>query len=935
MQHLHPNPSALFTRLNRGRVALLLALLALLVGCGAQPAANMSKEDSDFNNVEVERQEDAGTYDDASTGGSYDTSQEFDASYDFDAGAYDDASGPTEGAPGYNPDLDPVAGPLPECRTEPVGPQANGRLGARVFVPSYRLDLSALSSHQSFRAHIHQLIRDEVLPCTPEEAASLVVFPEAMSLPMLLIGPKAAAARQMDDASRALSSMIAAVPNAYAFYGEKYPDTSTNARFALAMTDPLVRATYDTFGQLAAHYQLYISVTVTLPAFKRVEDPERVPRLADPDIVEPLYAYEAESAEIYTRQLIFSPDGELLDETLKSYVNPMGRQQLGLSDARVGSLHTFESPWGASAVAISDAALMPDIQDRLDDLGARVLLQPNAQRGSWAGAPSTTNDADDALAPIWQPDRFMLGAYNLVQRSPRMTRGYVPQITGDFFELYFDGQVQMVGDAHHSPQGAAFIGQDSAAAGNFFVGPWVVEDPAVAHPEWSTEERRAALRATGERLAPGASDPLDISGVEGVWANDLPAPPDTAPAVETHPAIVAVADRIYVAASQGRIGERGLRMQVLHSNSDAWSTDESAPTPLADLSISVPDYDLIRPTMAAKEDHLHIVAELIGDDENRLVYLNFDREQNRFVGEPKIIDAQFVGPRAYHPDLKISGDVLNMTWVQEINGVNRAVFAQTNLNAPFESLSVRTEIDRRADETMALPGNMQGANGQAPASQWDARLAVTQGAIAVTWMNYRDSNWEILASASVDGGLSWSRAIRVDAVPQGVQAFNASPTIAAISRRSFALAWTDARATRPNTRVAAAMLTVTSDGQIHMPRPATLLDAGLLGAPGQHDDLEASTGQTDWHWRPVIIPETLYFSVYYEALSGARRSIKRTRIERTTATQLITDTVANDTGAGGYFPSVTSNNGAAFVAFEELDTLESRGSKTRVMRAGD
>src|SRR5690554_4857674 len=100
MQHLHPNPSALFARLKRGRVALLLALLALLVGCGAEPAANNAKEIPDFNNVGAGNQEDAGTYDDASTSDNYDTSQEFDATSD------DDASAPIEGTPGgYNPDL--------------------------------------------------------------------------------------------------------------------------------------------------------------------------------------------------------------------------------------------------------------------------------------------------------------------------------------------------------------------------------------------------------------------------------------------------------------------------------------------------------------------------------------------------------------------------------------------------------------------------------------------------------------------------------------------------------------------------------------------------------------------------------------------------------------------------------------------------------------
>jgi|GEM_PF-6885597 len=888
MLHLYPDNRAALPRFKPARAVLMAVLFAFLMGCGADASpVDHGNDNSSANNTVDENGADAGDLTDTSTGGANpDAGDEYDASESADASdEFDDESS-------YDEDLHPPEAPLGDCLTEHVGPDAPGRLGARIFIPSYRLDFDALASHQSYREHIHQLVRAQVVPCMPANAATLVVFPEAMSLPMLLIGRKAAAARQMQDSSSALSAMIAQVPEANAYYAEKYPTISANSRFMLAMTDPLVRATYDTFGQLAAHYGLYISVSVTLPEFSRVQDPAEVRRLADPDITHPGYAYRAEGAEIYSRQLLFGPDGEVRDETLKTYLSQMGREELGLNDAPLRTLHTFESPWGSSAVTQSDTALMPDVQDRLDDLGARVILQPNALPGGWADGT------------IWQPDRFMLGSYNLVQRSPRIARSYVPQLTGNFFEILFDAQIQMVADAHAHPESHAFIGQQNPAPGTIFIGPWVVEDPQIAHPEWSLDARRAQLQETGARMAPDASVPLDGGAVQGVWSNDLPAP-ELVAAIETHPALLATPEHLYLATSQGEVGARGLRMQV-------FSPDQDAPQLLAEAQVSLPGYDLIRPTIAAGDSQIHIVAELLSGAQNRLAYFTYHIPTRRFVGEPLIIDTQFVGAHAYHPAIAVSGDVLNMTWVQEINGVNRAFFAQTSLGAPFENLSVRTEIARRADETMAYPDSVHSdAERQAPASQWDARLAVTPSAIAVIWMNYRAPNWEVLAAASVDGGLSWSRALRVDTVPEHVQALNASPTIEAIEGRRFAIAWTDARATRPETRIGLAMLTVASNGAVSMATPARLIDMDAQDDVSQED----AAGQTRWSWRPSLAADAQGFSVYYESLNGAQRSIWHTRLD--VEGRLIRSESLGDS-ASGYFPSAASTHRGAFLAFEAL-----------------
>lgn len=938
MPHFLPQNADSLAVPTRYRIAIIAVLVALLMGCGGDKmnAANdLNAQDTPWddatnggNNNFSDAQntaQDTG-YEPHDSGSSSDT-----ASY-ADASDFTDASGVSNTDSSYTPDLDASGGSDGACETERVGSDLVAPTGARVFVPSYRFDLDALESHQSFREHIHQLVRNKVLPCMPRQGASLVLFPEAMSLPMLLIGPKAAQVRQMSDSNRALSSMITAVPDAFGYYGEKYPNSSPNSRFILAMTDPVVRATYDTFGSIAALYNLYLSVTVTLPEFKRVDDPDRVARLADPDITAPAYAYEADSSDVYSRQILFGPDGEVVDETRKTYLSSMGREQLGLSDARLSAVHTFETPWGPSAVTISNAALMPNVQDRLDDLGAQVLLQPNAQTGGWATAQNLPIDLPDEdgvnATSIWQPDRFMLGAYNLVQRSPRVSRSYVSQMTGNFFEITLDGQVQMVADAQTHPESDAFIGQQNSAPGNFFVGPWVVDDPSGAHPEWSVAQRRDELQQAGAELSQDSGSSSDTSFVDDVWSNDLRAELQYPGTVETQPAVVATSEHIYLATSKGDIGQRALHLQVYQPGDIGGVSTPDTHQPITESAVTVPGYDLVRPAIAAGDQRIYIVAELIAENENRLAYFAYDSTQNQFVGTPKIIDTDFVGQRAYHPSIKAGADVLNMTWVQEINGVNRALFAQTSLSAPFENLSVRTEIADRADDVMsAQPGGTQGMNApQPPASQWDARLAVSPGAIAVTWMNYRAPHWEILASASVDGGLSWSRPTRVDAVPEYVQALNASPTIESMGARKFALAWTDARASRPNTRIGVTMLAVSPNGAVTPTQPARLIDAQLpidIGA-----DLQE---QTHWFWRPTIVRNGDLMSVYYEALNGAERSIQRAQFNAQ-GSPIGTQTITINGGNGGYFPAAAPTDYGVFVAYETLAPDDVGGSIVQVIR---
>ncbi|MFP4596602.1 MAG: hypothetical protein ACLFVJ_00030 [Persicimonas sp.] len=781
----------------------------------------------------------------------------------------------------YDAALADLGPPSSSCSTEVVNAEGRREAVARVFVPNYRLDLDVLDSHAAFREHIHRLIHEKVVPCIDDSRPTVVVFPESMGLPMLFIGDKAASARQMDDSANAFTSLVSDVEPAFNYYGEKFPDTPVASRSLLAMTDTVVRATYDTFGQLAERYDLYISTTVDLPDFEKTTDARRVDQLGDFDYAVHDYAYEATSPEVQNRQVLFGPDGTVVDQTLKTYVSQTEIEQFDLASGDFRDIHTMSTPWGATGVVISESAWMPDVQDRLDDLGAQVIFQPESSADGWIQPPPE----DSQSASRWEPDVFMLGAWHLVQRSPRATHGFVAQMTGNFMDRPFDGQIQMIEKAAAQPPsddatGDRFVGQRGPVPGNLFIGPWVVEDPVASDPEMSLEARRAELRDTAAKLLPGSGDPIEGEYVEGMWAAELSNDgPDRRRSVQTHPSATRLGDALFVASSNGVVGQRELRLQRLMGDGQDESHD-----------LAVDGYDLIRPSIAADHTSVHIVAELIGDGENRLFYAAFDPDANDFVAQ-RIIDTSLVGRWAFHPSLVAHQDSLHLSWIQRVGEANRAYYGQTSLRDPFTKLTVDTPVEPRPSSRPPLRSN-----------QWDARLAVDEMALAVTWLDFQNGHWEVLAAVSTDGGLNWSPPTRLDAVPSGVEALNSTPTIRALGDGQFLAAWTEGRTTRPATRIGYRSFDLSRNGEI------VLDDPQLVDASAPYDQ---------WHWRPALLDHAQGAAVVFESLGAEGWSLKMARLNDD-FTPARTSMPVEASSNAKHFPVVEADGQYPVVVYEQL-----------------
>jgi hypothetical protein len=157
----------------------------------------------------------------------------------------------------------------------------------------------------------------------------------------------------------------------------------------------------------------------------------------------------------------------------------------------------------------------------LDQLGANVLIQADANDGQWTGP-----DGSDT-AEHWQPLSWMGSAWRAVS-DPTVHFAYAvnPMMVGNLADTPFDGQSAILergrrGTGCHYIGNAAFIpGQDDPALRGYAgrkaqflaLAPWVVPDAS-----------RSALAKIGTQLAGGTGRG---QYVQTVLIADLPFPVD-------------------------------------------------------------------------------------------------------------------------------------------------------------------------------------------------------------------------------------------------------------------------------------------------------------------------------------------------------------------------------------------------------------------------
>lgn len=386
------------------------------------------------------------------------------------------------------------------------------RSSARLFAVAYRHHVSRAESYETFERSLDQLFEAAIAPDLAGDRPNLVCFPEAMGLMAMFVGPRGRAGRELLAENVNELAAVGALGPPYApqisYYASKFPGATSAGRYLLlALTDTVVRAVIEPAKRLAAEYDCHVAVCTWLPEFERVTGPT-AELLADPEL-ETDYAYEATSGEVLNRNYIFAPDGSRVDAQEKVYLVPIERQQedgLGVLGLGLDDLPVADTPVGRVGTVISKDAWMPDVNDRLEQLGADVLLQPEAF-DSW-GAPGED---------MWRPDKFQRGGWWMLQKHAGLQYNVTGQLTGNFGSSTFDGQPFVAGTTPEN-DASCLLGQPPEP-GWLAVGDWNSLEGSPG--DWCGTDNRREYAEIGRAMQPGSGDELENAYAEDVVYADV------------------------------------------------------------------------------------------------------------------------------------------------------------------------------------------------------------------------------------------------------------------------------------------------------------------------------------------------------------------------------------------------------------------------------
>lgn len=430
----------------------------------------------------------------------------------------------------------------------------------RVFAVQYRIDLAHAVSIESYRDAMGALMEELVVPHMVPGRPTLVVFPEAIGLPVVAIGGRGDALRArgrspvappVDDLPVALLKAMGSLAEASAdridAYLERFGAFDLRTALQLASTDTAARAFSQTFSAMARDHGVWVVAGSYQPPYAETRDPDDIAVFASPgDDV----AYVATTSQVTNATFLWGPDEvdpgaplgqrNLLARNEKAPLTEIERDLMGLAEGpvqgeagrrnagwtdvagfRVGfatSLPAFEYgyPFGERPPAFDPLAdLRASYAAAQDALDVDVMIQADANPGAWA-APVASG--------AWQPLEWMGSTWRAVaDPTVRFRYNVTPMMTGNLLDLMFDGQSSITGRGHLGA-GMRFVGNatpgaDDPAEYEVYAGdkpefmatsPWLVPDAP-----------RDQLMALTQAVAPGSGSPLENGYIETAIYADL------------------------------------------------------------------------------------------------------------------------------------------------------------------------------------------------------------------------------------------------------------------------------------------------------------------------------------------------------------------------------------------------------------------------------
>jgi hypothetical protein len=766
-------------------------------------------------------------------------------------------------------------------------------------------------------------------PAAPPHA--LVVFPEDVGLMATLIGTRGAAGRAQTTSTGALVSLLGSYDPQFDHYAAKFPGQPFVRTLVLSLTDTLYRGVYETFRELAMTHGVHLSVSMNVAPARRVEaadDAALVALLRDPDEPARTYAYEAASPFPTNATFVFAPDGSVLvpdgaggtlasptatggvihPSNSKTYLteieqpppgNPLG---LSLAFGPVRDTEVLDSPVGRLGIVTSKPAWMIDVNDRLAAKGATVILQPEAF-SSWA-----------FQATPWDPDVFKEGGFANLQKHLGFQVNVNASMTGNFFDVTFDGQTAIFGRRQKTspgPLGAtnAFVGQ-SPDTGFLALAPWVLPDPGIASSGLGLAARRSILAAEGVKLRPDSgvacSGPLVVGACRNgyreavVWADVvLPDPPATGPvdpvrqppprfgaalrvsgaeptAVSQHaPRVAAWQRRVYVVWH-----ERGPGLEnVFVATSRDGGTTFSPPVRVSDNPPGA--VAELHPAIAVRGGRVVVVWQEFAsgrDDDRGRIKLARLSARGRKVGRDVRVDDED-GAGKWLPAVALVGASPVVAWIDERDTGPEGEPLEHVYAARGRGVGRRFEPSVRVDAGTPVAAAVHLDN------KWSPTVTAAGATVYVAWTDFRNYNWDVFLARSDDGGFTFGPNIRVDDFPD-YERLNERPSLAVAPSGRLHAAWTDLRNREADTNVFYAQ----SDDRGATFTPNRQLDDSKTGV---NPDRQPPTNQ----WHPSLAADADRLFVAWQDDRLGNPDVFFTTSADTGATFAASERV-DDTGAG-------------------------------------
>jgi len=357
-----------------------------------------------------------------------------------------------------------INGQMEEIETEP------GKL--RVFVVQLKQEIGDCAMPQDFLSRIESIV-ESVQPYFSIKHPNLFVFPEYTGFMCCFSGTRGSGARQAHDVLSAFVALAASYLPQISYYIGAYPDISPQRALFLALTDAVWRPFNETFSYIAKKHRIYVLAAAVVADAKISYEQDDVTFFVDPSILPQDYVYLPQDQNVYNQAILFGPDGSILHKVRKVHLS--GELENEIMDIEPGSaadIKLFSLNGVNVGITVCLDTWYADIIDALVADGMNFLVQLSADPAMWGHYTPPAN--------YWESEAWYSGIWEAVQEHGEILFGANSMLTGNLFEIPFDGQSSIIANSGET-EDKGYIGT-AYHDGFIALAPWVIDDPCDGKP---------------------------------------------------------------------------------------------------------------------------------------------------------------------------------------------------------------------------------------------------------------------------------------------------------------------------------------------------------------------------------------------------------------------------------------------------------------------